>query len=483
MVNVEKKIGKRVTVVGLGRSGIGAARLLAGRGTRVTVTDCRKAEKLTDAAALLPTGVSLVTGGHPASVFEDSDMVVVSPGVPTDTEQLKTCRARGIPVIGELELAYRFTDLPFIAITGTNGKSTVTSMVGEMINASDSSSAFVGGNLGNSLCEGLAKMEQEEIPRQDWPNWIVAEVSSFQLETTELFRPKVAAVLNISPDHLDRYSSMDEYISTKANIFKQQTKQDSLVLNADDPVVSSFAASTPNKVAWFGLGPDAGRREGIFLRNREIHFRLNGRQGKIIHQNSIRIKGTHNLENAMAAACLSLLAGVRPGVVADVLREFPGLEHRVEFFTDSINGVTYVNDSKGTNVGAVEKSLQSFSEPVILIAGGVDKKSDFSLLLSEVSKRVKTLVLIGEAAEKMAAVLGNESPVIFAHDIDDAVQKAQRTAVKGDVVLLSPACASFDMFANFEDRGNHFKDAVKRLSLKCGNNKNKKIFTEQEITR
>lgn len=463
----EKRIGKRVTVVGLGRSGIGAARLLAGLGSQVTVTDCRNAEELKDEAALLPAGVSLVAGGHPAAVFERADMVVVSPGVPLQIEPLKACRARGIPVIGELELAYRLTDLPFIAITGTNGKSTVTSLVGEMLNASGVA-AFVGGNIGNSLCDGLAKIEQGEISRPDGidsPDWIVAEVSSFQLETTELFRPRLAAVLNISPDHLNRYSSMDEYRAAKANVFKQQAKQDYLVLNADDPALSSFATSAPGKVAWFSCRSEValGEREGVFLQDGELYFRFDNRQGKIISQESIKIKGSHNLENAMAAACLALLAGGDPDLVAGVLRDFPGLEHRLEFFIDSLDGVTYVNDSKGTNIGAVEKSLQSFSEPVILIAGGVDKKSDLSFLLPEVSKRVKTLVLIGEAAEKMAAVLGSASPVVFADDMDDAVQKARWAATEGDVVLLSPACSSFDMFADFEDRGRQFKDAVRRL--------------------
>jgi len=467
-VNVKnpEKTCKRVTIVGLGRSGIGAARLLADQGLQVTVTDCRKAEDIKNELDLLPDGISFVAGGHPASVFEGVDMVVVSPGVPLHIDPLKICRTKGIAVIGELELAYRSTDLPFMAITGTNGKSTVTSLAGEMLNASGIS-AFVGGNIGNSLCEGLTEIKQEEKHGSQSTKWIVAEVSSFQLETTELFSPRLAAVLNISPDHLDRYSSMDEYISAKTNIFKQQNKHDYLVLNADDPAVVSLAGLAPGEVVWFSSNSkvEAEGKKGVFLRDDELCFHLDSRQGKIIHQESIRIKGSHNLENAMAAACLALLAGVAPGVVAGVLRDFPGLEHRVEF-VGSLGGVTYINDSKATNIGATEKSLQSFSEPVILIAGGFDKKTDFSLLLPEVSKRVKTLILIGETAEKLAAVLGSASPVIFADDMDDAVQKADLAAVKGDIVLLSPACASFDMFADFEDRGRKFKEAVRRLPQK-----------------
>ena len=448
--------GRNVTVVGLGRSGIGAAQLLSLKGARVSVTDARSARRLKSEMEGLPEGVSLSLGGHPEHLFKGADMVVVSPGVPSDIEPLRLCRGLGIPVIGELELAYMFTDIPFLAITGTNGKSTVTALTGEMMGASGLD-VFVGGNIGSSIAGEICLMERRE---RSVPDWIVAEVSSFQLESVRDFRPAVAAILNLSPDHMDRYDKMEDYRLAKTRIFLNQRAGDSLVLNADDEAVASLAGRAPGRVAWFSRLRAVER--GVFIENGDIVFRLDGSGGRLLAADSLGIIGLHNLENAIAAACISLLAGAEPERVAEALESFRGLEHRLEK-VDEFEGVTYINDSKGTNTGAVLKSLASFSEPVILIAGGRDKGTDFSILAPEMTGRVKLLVLIGEAADKMAAELGGLAPVLMAADMDDAVEKASRAASGGDVVLLSPACASFDMFSDFEQRGRAFKDAVRRL--------------------
>lgn len=448
--------GRRVTVVGLGRSGLGAARLLHLKGARVSVTDRRSSRMLKSESEELPKGVTLIPGGHPEELFKGADLVVVSPGVPSDIEPLRLCRRLGIPVIGELELAFMFTDIPFLAITGTNGKSTVTALAGSMLAASGRD-VFVGGNIGTSIAGEISLMEQGE---RSVPDWIVAELSSFQLETIRRFRPSVGAILNLSPDHMDRYGGMEAYSRAKARIFMNQLEGDSLVLNADDEAVASLAAEAPGRVAWFSQRREV--EEGVYLKDGYIVYQLGGRGGELIPAASLGIRGVHNLENAMAAACICLLAGAEPAALADTLGSFRGLEHRLEA-VEEINGVVYINDSKGTNTGAVLKSLASFSEPVILIAGGRDKGTDFSILAPEMSGRVKLLVLLGEASRKMAEQLGGVVPAVMANDMDDAVHKARRAAVSGDVVLLSPACASFDMFRDFEHRGRAFKEAVRRL--------------------
>jgi len=359
-------------------------------------------------------------------------------------------------VIGELELCARVTDIPFIAITGTNGKSTVTSLVGEILRRGGVS-VFVGGNIGVSLCDGIVRMKEGELTETDW---IVAEVSSFQLETTEQFKPRIASILNMSPDHMDRYDSPKDYLDAKARIFLSQDAGDHLVLNADDESVSACAAMAHGNVAWFSRRRRIS--EGVFLSNGDLVWRLGNASGRLLPWGEIRIRGVHNLENAMAASCMALLAGIRPDDVADTLREFPGLEHRLEFVAE-VKGVTYVNDSKATNTGAVEKSLESFSEPLVLIAGGRAKKTDFSALRDLVGRHVKALVLIGESAKEIAAAVGEGKPVSYARSMEQAVLEAARHASAGDVVLLAPACASFDMFRDFEDRGRVFKDCVRKL--------------------
>ena len=436
--------GKNVTVVGLARSGIAAARALHALGAQVTVTDKKPLDQLAAQVKALGSGrIAVEAGGHPDRLFTQADLIVLSPGVPKIPQVLKA-QQRGVKVISELELAWLLSDSPYIGITGTNGKSTVTTLVGLMLEKARKK-VLVAGNIGNALTEDIALLKGRD--------WIVAELSSFQLEDIETFRPRVATILNITQDHLDRYHDLDEYGKAKARIFMNQKKEDVLVLNFDDPIVKSYATRTAATVIPFSrslrFNPGACVLDGVLLYN-----------GKpVCRTDEIRIKGVHNLENALAAAAVSCAAGADTGSVAAVLREFPGLEHRLEFVRTR-NGVTYINDSKGTNVGAVEKSVEGFSEPVILIAGGLDKGSDFSPLFKLFKEKIKLLILIGKAADAMDKALGTATVTVRAATLQDAVALASTRSSAGDVVLLSPACASFDMFKDFEDRGRQFKQAV-----------------------
>jgi len=436
--------GKKVTVVGLARSGVGAARALHALGAIVTVTDKKPLDQLAAQVKALGSDRILVeAGGHPDRVFMDADMVVLSPGVPK-IPQILAARQRGVKVISELELAWLLSDAPYIGITGTNGKSTVTTLVGLML-AKAGKKALVAGNIGTALTEDVAQLRGQD--------WIVAELSSFQLEDIDTFRPRIAAILNVTQDHLDRYPDLAEYGEAKARVFMNQQKGDVLVLNFDDPEVKAFVQRTTATIVPFSrllrFNPGACVLDGHIVYNNQ----------RVLRIDEIRIKGVHNLENALAATALSLAAGADLPSVAAVLREYPGLEHRLEFVRKR-NGVSYINDSKGTNVGAVVKSVEGFTHPVILIAGGLDKGSDFSPLYNLFAEKVKLLILIGKAADKMEETLGSATETVRAASLQEAVRTAAEQAVSGDVVLLSPACASFDMFKDFEDRGRQFKKAV-----------------------
>jgi UDP-N-acetylmuramoylalanine--D-glutamate ligase len=438
--------GKKVTVVGLARSGAAAARALNALGAIVTVTDKKPLDQLTAVTTSLGSGIAVEAGGHPERIFVESDLIVLSPGVPKIAPVLQAQR-QGVKVISELELAWLLSDAPYIGITGTNGKSTVTTLVGLML-AKAKQNVLVAGNIGNALTEDVSHLTGKD--------WIVAELSSFQLEDIETFRPRIATILNVTQDHLDRYASLQEYGEAKARIFMNQQHEDYLVLNFDDPIVKSYTRRTAATVIPFSrqlrFNPGACVLDG--------HLIFNGR--RVIAVNELKISGVHNLENALAATALSILAGADVRSVAEVLRTFPGLEHRLEFVRTK-GGVSYINDSKGTNVGAVIKSVEGFTQPVILIAGGLDKGSDFSPLFDLFKRQVKLLVLIGKAADKMAKVLGTATETVLAPSLQEAVRLASTRAARGDVVLLSPACASFDMFRDFEDRGRQFKEAVKGL--------------------
>ena len=439
--------GKGVTVVGLARSGIAAARALDDLGAIVTVTDKKPQAELTaQITALGRERIRVIAGDHPESLFLEADLVVLSPGVPK-IPQLAMARRHGVRVISELELGWMLSDSPVIGITGTNGKSTVTSLVGAMLERSGKR-VLTAGNIGNALTE-----KPELLRGQDW---IVVEISSFQLEDIETFRPRIAAILNITMDHLDRYHDMNEYAAAKARIFERQTGEDVLVMNYDDHLVKAMAEGAAARVIPFSRREKAAH--GLYVEDGAIVF-----SGDVICRvDEIMIKGVHNLENCMAAIGVALAAGANKAAVAAVAREFPGLEHRLEFVREK-NGVVYVNDSKGTNVGAVIKSVESFTRPVILIAGGSDKGSDFSQLSGVVRSNVTLLVLIGTSADTMAAALHGATEIVHARTLEEAVLVASKKARPGEVVLLSPACASFDMFSDFEDRGRQFKEAVMKL--------------------
>ena len=489
-----KKIkGKNVTVIGLARSGVGAANLLTDLGAQVTVTDTKTEDKLQGFITKLSAGVKRVLGGHPDYLFTSADMIVISPGVPLNIKPLSLARSKGIPVISELELAYQIINMQdtefgmrniqavretqFLAVTGTNGKSTTTALLDFMMKKGGSKT-ILGGNIGNALTEEIHK-QRAEIKEQR-VDWLVAEISSFQLEAIRDFRPKGAAILNITPDHLDRYHSIEEYGDAKARVFENQTCDDFLVLNRDDPEtmkIFNAKCKMPSHASQSGLQKTKIPRVYFFSRKEKVEGLYSG-DGKIwcnlpsstlvpcplslIGIEEIKIKGVHNLENAMAASAMALLAGCPVDAVIDSLRRFEGLEHRLEPVRE-LGGVTYINDSKGTNVGAVLKSLESFSNPVILIAGGRDKAGEFSLLRDPVKERVKALILIGEASEKIKKAVGDITQTVTAQSLKDAVKASRDLAEKGDIVLLSPACASFDMFTDFEDRGRQFKRIVMEL--------------------
>jgi UDP-N-acetylmuramoylalanine--D-glutamate ligase len=440
---------KKAVVIGLQRSGVAAANLLAARGWSVTVSDLRPAPELEEFTSKLAPSVGVALGGHPVGLLEGAGLLVISPGVPLSAPPVKEAMARGVKVIGELELAWRhFHDGPvYYAVTGTNGKSTTVSLL-QMMMESSGRRSLLAGNIGVPLCSALEGGGKYDC--------VVAEVSSFQLETIEDFHPKGSAVLNITADHLDRYGSIEDYRDSKLRIARNQAEDDFIVLNADDPLLRDTE----------GLGPRAyffsrmKRVRGVFMRKGTVCFEFSPEEaGDLLDASDIRIKGAHNIENAMAASALALLGGCSLEAVRKALREFGGLEHRLEFVR-TLDGVSYINDSKGTNVGAVLKSLESFDTPVVLIAGGRDKAGEFHKLLPLVRERARALVLIGEAAPKMEAALSEAVECLRADTMDDAVEQAGRAAKDGDVVLLSPACASFDMFRDFEHRGREFKKAV-----------------------
>jgi UDP-N-acetylmuramoylalanine--D-glutamate ligase len=456
--------GKKVTVVGLARSGVAAARLLQAVGARVTVADGKEEAALSEALSRLERrNLTVKVGAGYESALEGADFVVISPGVPSHLESLNAARRRGARVIGELELASGFLTAPILAITGTNGKSTTVTMVGLLLEQS-SKRVFVGGNLGTPLCDAaLATYQAGGLTRNAAPplyDYIVTEVSSFQLETIERFRPWVAAILNITPDHLDRYPSVSSYAAAKARIFENQTAEDFALLNLDDEQVAGLRRGLRARVLGFSrTGPVS---DGACLAGDRVMATIKGRSEAVCRRGDIRLPGSHNLANAMAALTIGLLCGCPTEVIRRVLRTFPGIEHALETVRER-RGVRFVNDSKGTNVDATIKALESLDEPIFLIAGGRDKGADFTKLQEPVRRRVKRLILIGESASRIREAMGPFDRISHAATLRDAVELAAREASPGDVVLLSPACASFDMFTDYQDRGRQFKELVQAL--------------------
>ena len=468
---------KRVLVVGLGKSGISAALFLRGQGARVTVSDTRSAVALAaEIPALLEAGIMVESGGHGLLTFRRSDLIVVSPGVPMDTPEVKQVVAFGLPVIGELELASRFLQGKVVAITGSNGKTTTTTLVGEILKAAGLAT-LVGGNIGVPVIDlvplsiELSRPGKEEAgppPSAKDDNshvWSVLEVSSFQLETVVEFHPKIAVVLNITPDHLDRHGSFENYAAAKARITERQGAEDFLVLNAEDKATQMVAGKTKAQVFWF-----SGRRpikQGAFVHGESILFvpKEGAKAEPVMPVSEIPLKGAHNVENVLAAVCAARLADVSAEVIRGAVRGFKAVEHRLEFVR-SVNGVEYYNDSKATNVDATMKAVASFDGGIHLILGGKDKDSDYGLMADLLKERVKVVYTIGSAAEKIEHQLRGVVKMKSAGTMQVAVSDAAAAAVAGDVVLLAPACSSFDQFENYEHRGRVFRQLVQGLQEK-----------------
>jgi len=442
---------KRVLVVGLGKSGVASALFLKARGAHVTISDTKSGDELrNEIPALLDHGITVETGGHGERTFREQDLIVVSPGVPVDAPLLNQARSLGETVIGEIELAAQFLQGPIVAITGSNGKTTTTTLTGEIL-TTGGVPTLVGGNIGTPAISLAEAAKPETV--------IVLEVSSFQLETIQTFRPKIAVVLNVTPDHLDRHRTFEAYVNAKARMFENQQSGDFAVLNADDPTCVSLAARTRAQVFWFSRQKEV--KQGAWVRDGNILFRDGEREREIMLVSEVPLKGAHNLENVMAAVCAGALMGCAPEKIRQAARDFKAVEHRLEFVA-TIRGVDYYNDSKATNVDATIKALQSFPANIHLVLGGKDKGSDYSVLNDLLRERVKRVYTIGAAAEKIEAQIKGVE-VIHAGSLDNALRRANAVAEPGDVVLLAPACASFDQFKSYEHRGKMFKEVVRGL--------------------
>jgi UDP-N-acetylmuramoylalanine--D-glutamate ligase len=446
--------GKRVLVVGLGKSGVASALFLEKRGAQVSVSDAKSEEQLRqEIPLLLDHGISVETGQHGERTFRDQDLIVISPGVPVDVPQLVHARALGIPVIGEVELAARFLKGQIIAITGSNGKTTTTALAGEII-AAGGRKALVGGNIGTPAITFVESSTDD--------TWVVLEISSFQLETIESFHPRIAVVLNVTPDHLDRHHSLENYVAAKTRIFANQSPKDFAVLNADNEPCVAMATQSKAPMFWFSRLKEVP--SGALVRKGCILWRDKNDEREIMPVSEISLKGAHNLENVLAAVCVGMLAGIEPAQVRRAVSEFKAVEHRLEFVA-TVRGVEYYNDSKATNVDATIKALESFSGGIHLILGGKDKGSDYSVLNALLKERVKRVYTIGAAAAKIE-LQAKGTEIVSAGTLEAAVKRTSESATAGDVVLLAPACASFDQFDSYEQRGRIFKDLVRQLATK-----------------
>jgi len=443
--------GKRVLVVGLARTGVVASLFSAGYGATVTATDDRPESDFAEVAPRLrAAGVTLVLGAHTPEIFLDQSLIVLSPGVPANLKVLELARARGIPVWSEIELAWRYLRGKVVAITGSNGKTTTTSLVAHILRTAGIET-LVGGNIGVPLLSLVERSTDSSIT--------VAEISSFQLEAIEDFRPEIGVLLNLTPDHLDRHESFEAYARAKMRMFENQLDRDAAVLNADDPEVTKRMPSKPH-VYWFSRQKRVAA--GAFVRDDEILFRSEGLEIAIARRSEIPLRGDHNLENVLAACCAAYLAGAAPSAIASGVRTFRAVEHRLEFVA-RIAGVEFYNDSKATNVDATLKAVEAFPGPLIVILGGKDKGSPYTPLREPFRQRARTVLLIGAASEKIASDLQGAVPIEHAETLGRAVSMAMERAKPGDVVLLAPACSSFDQFENYEQRGRAFKELVAQL--------------------
>jgi len=446
--------GKRVLVAGLARTGVVTALFSAGYGATVTAIDVKPESELSETAAKLrAAGVKLEFGAPSEATFLEQDLIVLSPGVPANSPMLDLARKRGIPVWSEIELAWRFLRGKLVAITGSNGKTTTTSLVAHILRNA-AIPTFVGGNIGTPLLALVESSTDTSVT--------VAEISSFQLETIEAFRPEIGVLLNLTADHLDRHGSMEAYAQAKMRMFENQLDRDVALLNADDSEVTRRMPSRP-RVFWFSRQKRVA--EGAFLRDDQIIFRIEGDEILLARRDEIPLRGEHNVENVLAACSAAYLAGAAPAAIAAGVKSFKGVEHRLEFVAE-IGGVSFYNDSKATNVDAALKAIEAFPGPVVVILGGKDKGSPYAPLREPLRQRARAAILIGAAAEKIASELGDAVAWHHAGTIDRAVELASEAAKPGDVVLLAPACSSFDQFENYEHRGRAFKDLIAKLEAR-----------------
>jgi UDP-N-acetylmuramoylalanine--D-glutamate ligase len=443
--------GKRVLVVGLARTGVATSLFCAARGARVTATDSRTESEIGEAIAKLrDAGVALELGSHREETFLDQDLIIPSPGVPADAAHLQTARAKGVTIWSEIELAYRFMKGRLIGITGSNGKTTTTSLI-EHILKTAGMQTILAGNIGTPLIGCVDAMKDDTCT--------VVELSSFQLELIDAFRPNISVFLNLTLDHLDRHYTFEAYGAVKARLFENQIGEDAAILNADDAATTPYAPSLP-RVYWFSRKQRVA--QGAYVRDEEIVFRQDGTEETLLKLEDIPLAGGHNVENVLAAAAAARLAGASAAAIAKGVRTFTGVEHRLEFVAE-IAGVRYYNDSKATNVDATLKALDAFPGHILVILGGKDKGSDYTPLQKPLREKAILALLIGAAAEKIEKQISGSVALDRAETLERAVETASHAAQRGDVVLLAPACASFDQFQNYEHRGRVFKDLVKQL--------------------
>ncbi len=444
---------KRTVVVGLGKSGLSVCRYLCAQGAKVTLSELREKRDLDQAfvGEILRLGAALETGGHRKETFLGAEMIVLSPGVPLDIPPLKAARGGGIPILGEMELAGRLVNIPIAAVTGTNGKSTATALLGFMVERSGKS-VFVGGNIGTPLMDCVLDNPEADLA--------VVEVSSFQLDTIRTFSPHVSLILNISPDHLDRYRDYEAYAASKLRIFENQGAGDVVILNDEDIRLSRVRPGGGTTVLRYGMQREKGRH--AFLEGDRLKAFLPGGTVDAFEVSGYPLPGSHNLQNLMGAVLAGLALGIDHQAIQESIDNFFGLPHRMEF-VGRIHDIDFYNDSKATNVEAAARAVEGFDRPVILIAGGRDKGGDYGPLVEAARTRVKEAVLLGEARPLLAKALRGVVPMVSAKSMTEAVQEAFAVASPDDVVLLAPACSSFDMFTDYKHRGEVFKETAKRL--------------------
>ena len=445
---------KKAVVLGAGVSGVTVAKALRRVQADVTLVDGKEAEQLPlQVLNLANEGIHLQLGAEAEECLEDADFLVVSPGIPLKAAYVGKAQQRGIPVVSEVEIAYQLCKAPMLAITGTNGKTTTTTLLGEMIKASGFKTA-VGGNIGAGLSEQVLDLGANDMA--------VAEISSYQLESVQEFRPYVAAVLNVTPDHLERHGTVEQYSSVKERVFNKQGAEDVVVLNYDDPITRDMAKRAPGRVLFFSRLEVLP--EGAFVRAGKMVIRWQGAEISLLDAAELGLPGAHNVENVLAAAAMAYVAGVTPQVICDVLRSFEGVEHRIELVAE-IDNVKYYNDSKATNPESTIKALEAFDTGIILLAGGKDKNTDLQTMMKLVKDKARCLLLFGAAAERFeaAARRAGVQQIRLVSGVEEAIQVAKALAQPAEVVLLSPACASFDLFKNYEERGWMFKEAVRNL--------------------